>query len=309
MDEVSASTTEPTPSASMDRRAMLRRLAATGAVAWAAPEILATRKASAMALSGCFTEYTFEGGMEGWTVNGGGGPVRWRRSSYTSFTGSTSMWFGRRNSRDSEYPVMGQDSYNFRNRASRGTLTSPATTISTGDVMQFHVRLAIESAAQYDLFTLYIVQGGDRFEIWSKDYGGFTDIPHPQQPGGPWRLYTTSQGMPNPDPDAPGWVAQTVSLSGLTGIDYTMPVQFEFDFQTVDGLYNRTEGIYLDSIMLPCAAPLAPSAPVAAVGRTAANEVNTGLSVEPPLQSSYLPGYRPPKEVLPPAKPRTPPPE
>ena len=210
------------------------------------------------------------------------------------------MWFGRRGSRNSEHPVIGQDSYDWRGRSSRGTLTSPATTVSSSDVVQFHVRLAIESATQYDRFRLFIVQGGTRVEIWDKhQHGGQFDVlPHPQ--GGPWEMYTTATSTPT------GWAAITVLIGTPGTIDLTQPVQFEFDFQTVDGLYNRTEGIFIDRVMLPCAA--AP-APVAAVGRTAASDANAGLSIEPPLQSNYLPGYRPPAEVIAPKKARTPPPE
>ena len=221
---------------------MLRRLAATSAVAWVAPQVIATDRASAMAQSGCYVEYNFDDGtLQGWTETGAGG-ARWQVSSLPAVSGAHSVWFGRPQSNDSLHPVPGQPSYRVGGGRSRGTITSPPSSASSTDVVCFQVRLAIESATQYDRFRLYIVQGGTRRELWNKHQGGFTVIDHPENPGAQWDLYTT-QGT---------WVEVNVPIGTPSGIDLSQPVNFEFDFQTVDGAYNRTEGIYLDNIMIPC---------------------------------------------------------
>ena len=221
---------------------MLRRLAATGAVAWAAPEILATKRASAMALSGCYIDYDFDDGtLQGWTTSGSG-PAQWQVSSLHAYAGSHSVWFGRAGTTSSLHPVAGQPSFHRNNRTSSGTLVSPLTTATSTDVICFHVRLAIENATQYDVFRLFILQNGTRAQLWDKHQPGFSVIDHPQNPGTQWDLYTTNGG----------WVQVDVPIGTPPGIDLDDPVQFEFDFQTVDANYNRTEGIYLDNIMIPC---------------------------------------------------------
>lgn len=285
MREADASTSEPTSSRSIDRRAMLRRLAATGAVAWAAPEVLATKRASAMALSGCYVDYDFDDGtLQGWTVNGTG-PARWQLSSLHTFSGSNSIWFGRAGTTSSLHPVAGQPSYHRSSRTSRGTLTSPATTASATDIICFHVRLAIENAVEYDTFRFSIVQGSTRVQLWDKHVPGFTVIDHPEDPDTEWDLYTTEGN----------WVEVDVTVGTPPGINLDNPVQFEFDFQTVDSRYNRTEGIYLDNIMLPCGET---------VGAPAASSGGSGLSLDAPIESDFQPGYKPPRRVLPPAEER-----
>jgi hypothetical protein len=267
----------------MDRRTMLRRLAANGAVAWVAPEILATKRASAMALSGCYIDYNFDDGtLQGWTENGTG-PARWQPSSLHTFSGSHSAWFGRTGTTDSLHPVAGQPSYNHPNRRGRATMTSPPTTASATDVVCFQVRLAIENSAQYDRFRFYIVQGATRVQLWDKHQPGFTVIDHPQNPGSQWDLYTTNGA----------WVEIDVTIGTPPGINLANPVQFEFDFQTVDRQYNRTEGIYLDNIMLPCGV----AAPPATTASRRESGSGSGLSLNSPASSGFQPGYRPPPKV------------
>lgn len=114
-----------------------------------------------------------------------------------------------------------------------------ATTASATDLICFQVRLAIESATQYDILRFFIVQGATRVQLWDKHQPGFTVIDHPQNPGPQWDLYTTNGN----------WVEVDVTVGTPPGINLANPVQFKFDFQTVDAQYNRTEGIYLDNIM------------------------------------------------------------
>ena len=266
MNEATASTDQPTAHA-LDRRAMLRRLAATTAVAWAAPEVLATSRASAMALSGCYTDYDFDDGtLQGWTANNWRA-AGWQVSSTHSFAGGYSAWFGHASAFNSLYPVRGEPSYRQGRRAQRGTLISPATTVAATDVVAFHIRLAIESSPSHDRFHLYIVQGSTRVQLWDKSQGGFAVIDHPEGASTNWDLFTT-QGS---------WASIEVTIGTPAGIVLDDPVQFEFDFQTVDGLYNRTEGIYLDNIMLPCS-----GAATGAQGGSAT------------LDSGFPPGYQPP---------------
>lgn len=288
MYEADASTAEhraPT----MRRRDLVRRLLATSAVAWAAPEILATERASAMALSGCYTDYDFDdGSLQGWLVNSSG-PARWRISSLHSSSGLYSVWCGRPNTSNSLHPVVGQPSYWHRNRPSSSTLTSPATTASASDVVCFRLRMAIENAVQYDVFRFFIVQGATRVQLWDKHQAGAQVIDHPEDPSSSWDLYTTFGE----------WVEITVPIGTPPGIDLASPVQFEFDFQTVDHLRQRTEGIYLDNIMLPCAPALS------------ASSTGTGgstSSLTAPIESGYQPGYQPPPQLRPPSTPREAPP-
>ncbi len=274
---------------SLDRRALLGRLAATSAIAWAAPEILATKRASAMAHSGCYTDYDFDDGtLQGWTVNNAG-QSGWQISGLHSFSGSSSAWFGRAGTSNSLHPTLGEPSYRHGNRRVRGTLTSPSTTVSSTDLVLFQVRLAIENSASYDTFRLYIIQGGTRVQLWDKSQGGFAVIDHPENPGSQWDLYTT-QGA---------WNSISVTVGTPTGINLTNPVQFEFDFQSVDGVYNRTEGIYLDNIMLPCSG--------GTLGSPVASTQSRGSTLSAPLVSGFQGGYRPPPEAQAPAKGREPP--
>ena len=281
----------------IDRRTMLRRLAATSAVAWVAPQVIATDRASAMAQSGCYVEYNFDDGtLQGWTENGAGG-ASWQVSSLHAVSGAHSVWFGRAQSADSLHPIPGQPSYRVGNGRSRGTITSPPSSASSTDVVCFQVRLAIENATQYDVFRLFIVQGGTRRELWNKHQGGFTVIDHPENPGAQWDLYTT-QGT---------WVEVNAPIGNPSGIDLSQPVNFEFDFQTVDGAYNRTEGIYLDNIMIPCGT--GSSGVAATLGRSLASQSSSGLELSPPLESGFPPGYRPPSEAAAPSEAREAPPE
>ncbi len=288
MSEAAASQhTETAPT--IGRRAVVRRLLVTSAVTWAAPEVLATRRASATAHSGCSTEFDFDDGtLQGWVVNSNG-PVRWRISSLHSSSGLYSVWFGRAGSSDSLHPVVGQPSYFRRRRASSATLTSPVTNASSSDAVHFRLRMAIENAVQYDVFRLFIVQGATRVQLWDKHQAGLTVIDHPEDPAAPFDLYT-SFGE---------WVDITAPIGAPPGIDLSQPVQFEFDFQTVDDQRQRTEGIYLDNIMLPCAANL--SAP-------ATTSTTSTSTLRVPLESGYLPGYRPPPQLAAPADPREEPP-
>ncbi len=274
----------------MDRRTALRRLAATSAVAWVAPQVVATDRASAMAQSGCYTEYNFDDGtLQGWTENGAGS-ARWQVSGLHSFSGAYSLWFGRAGTSDSLHPIVGQPSYRRGSQTSRSTITSPSTAAASTDVICFQVRLAIESATQYDRFRLFIVQGGTRVELWNKHQPGFTLQDHPENSGAQWDMYTT-QGQ---------WVEVNVPVGTPPGVNLANPVNFEFDFQTVDGAYNRTEGVYLDNIMLPCGGGAA--GVVATLGRSLASEGgSSGLELAPPLQSGFPPGYRPPAAAPAPA--------
>lgn len=275
---------DPASTDLLGRRALVRRLAGTAAVAWAAPAVVGVSRASAMTLSGCVTVYDFDdGSLQGWVENGTG-RANWQVSSQASSSGSNSVWFGRAGSSDSLHPVVGAPSYH--RGTSRGTLTSPSVTVSSTDMISFDVRLAIEDDSQYDTFRLYIVQDGDRALLWDKSQGGFTVIPHPQNPNAPWDLYTTSGAFST----------QTLTIGNPTGIDLSEPLQFEFDFQTVDGSYNRTEGIFLDNITLPCSpASLTVTAGASGFG---AHTASVGMAV-----NGYLPGYVPPPASTAPERP------
>lgn len=224
-----------------------------------------------MAVSGCTTVYAFDDGtLQGWTANNVGN-AGWRVSSLQSNSGSYSAWFGNPSTSNSLHPNVGAPS--FSGGRSRGTLTSPPTTVSSTDLFSFDLRMAIESATQYDTFRLYIVQGGTRRELWNKSQSGFAVTNHPENPGAVWDLLT-SNGT---------WATMTVTVGTPSGINLANPVQFEFDFQTVDGNYNRTEGVFIDNLTMSCAATLGTPS------EGGARSASVGRKIPP-----YLPGYAPP---------------
>lgn len=283
MSEAAASRIE-TDTSALNRRAVLRRLAATSAVAWAAPEVLATKRASAAALSGCYTEFDFDDGtLQGWLANNARA-AGWQVSSVHSYTGGFSAWFGHATAHNSLYPVLGEPSYRQGRHPQRGTLTSAPGNVAATDVVCFNVRLAIESATNFDVFRFWIVQGAARVQLWDKTQGGFTVIDHPEDPSGPYDLYTTEAG----------WNHYEITIGTPPAIDLNSPVQFEFDFQTVDGFFNRTEGIYLDNIVLPCSGVATGTA-----GTGIPNPRKNRSTLEAPANSGFLPGYQPPPAVEP----------
>ena len=244
----------------IDRRRILRRLAGLTALTFTAPQIVATRHAAAQTLSGCFVTYDFDdGSLQGWTANGNG-QARWRLDSLHPNSGSGAVWFGRANTSNSLHPIVGERSYAV-NAASRAQLVSPPLTLSSTDIVAFSVRLAIENHPSYDRFDLNIVQDGIRRTLWTKASGLFTVINHPEAP---WQstygLFTTFGG----------YSQQSVTIGTPQGIDLSRPVRLEFDVQVLDTLFNRTEGIYLDDVVVPCSAVTPAGA--AAAGRGSADE-------------------------------------
>lgn len=237
----------------VDRRRVLRRLAGLTALTFAAPQIVATRHAAAQTLSGCFVTYDFDDGtLQGWTTNGTG-QARWRLDNLHPNSGTGSVWFGRAGTSNSLHPIVGERSYAV-NSASRAQLVSPPMSLSSTDIVAFSVRLAIENHPSYDAFTLNIVQGNTRRTLWTKASGLFTVIDHPEAPWqNTYQLFTTFGG----------YAQQNVTIGSPQGIDLAQPVRLEFDMQVVDTLYNRTEGIYLDDIVVPCSAVTPAGAPSA----------------------------------------------
>jgi hypothetical protein len=227
------------------RRELLARLGAASAVAWTAPAIVGTSRAVA-AGSACPVVYSWEDNtLQGWTVTTyGGSSAQWQLSSTAASSGSRSMWFGTAGSTNSLHPTVGAASYS--GGTPRGALTSPAVTVTATDTISFKLRLAIENHASYDRFALNIVQGTKRRELWNKHAGGFAVVPHPENPGAIYDLFTTNGAFVT--------ITVTVGNPG-GGINLANPVRFEFDFQGGDGNYNRTEGIFIDGLSLPCTVP------------------------------------------------------
>jgi hypothetical protein len=168
----------------------------------------------------------------------------------------------------------------------RGTLTSPLTTATSTDIVCFEVRLTIENSPSYDRFRLYIEQGSTRRQIWDKSDGGFSTADSPENPGATWDLYTTSGN----------YVHIEVPIGTPSGINLANPVRFEFDFQSIDGNYNRTEGIYLDNIIIPC-------------GAASPGPASSAPSLSLPSLSAADAQYMPPPADPEPKEPRQPPSE
>lgn len=270
----------------LSRRTVLRRLAGGTAVAWAAPQILLAERASAATHSSCLTTYNFDDGTtQGWSISGSG-RSRWQLTTLQANSPSASMWFGRAGTTGSLHPVVGAPDYPGR---SRGTLVSPPSLACVGDVISFNVRLAIENSTAYDRLELNIVQGGLRTTIWTKNDPGFPVINHPSNPGAPWDLYTTNGA----------WWPISVSVPSASGFDFTQPIAFEFSFDTVDNAYNRTEGVFLDDITIPCA----PLGNASAIGAEQLQDLQAQTNRQRVQEATYIEGgvlptgYRAPAET------------
>lgn len=189
--------------------------------------------------SSCSAMHGFEDGtFQGWTVTGSG-PATWHVVSSASSAGNNSVWLGSMGSADSLHPSLGADSYSGPD--SSRELTSPLVHAMDTDVVSFDIRLAIEQTPARDTFDLFVMQGASRFRLWRKGDGGFPVLPHPENAA---RNMSTTSG-------AFFSISVPVGTPGA-GIDLANPVQFVFEFSGDDAL-NRTEGIFLDQIEIPCA--------------------------------------------------------
>ena len=199
----------PVIPSTMGRRAFLGRTAAVGAAAWAAPVVISLDPVAA-AVGSCsgVTVCEFSSGLEGWTIDnswGSGVNGLWRHNSEASRDGG-SLHYGR------------GTTGNFRtsNNRNSGRVLSPAFELpGTGpNTVRFSVWREVEvQDPGFDRFRLLIL-------------GSSTST-----------LYQVSSIG-----DTSGFESYTITIpSSFNG----QTVQFQFDFDTIDGLYNNHEGIYV----------------------------------------------------------------
>ena len=205
------STRVPSPvvPSTMGRRSFLGRTAVAGAAAWAAPTVISMDPVAA-AVGSCsgVSVCEFSSGLEGWTIDnswGSGVDGLWNHNSEASRDGG-SLHYGR------------GTNGNFRtgNNRNSGRVLSPDFEMpSTGpNTVKFTVWREVERQDPgYDRFRLLIL-------------GSSTTT-----------LYQVSSIG-----DTNGFESYTITIpSSFNG----QTVQFQFDFDTRDGLYNDHEGIYV----------------------------------------------------------------
>ncbi len=198
----------------LDRRAFVRRTAAASATAWVAPSIISTTPVAA-AVGSCVSGVSlcdFSTGLDGWVIDNNFGPGRpglWTHNAEAS-RGSGSLHYGRGTS----------GNYRTRNRRNSGAITSPSFDMpaSGSNTVRFSVFREVETwpTSVFDVLRLSILGTATNQVLWSAGSDGGT--------GGVF-------------------VTITVNLPATFDGD---TVQFRFDFDTVDGLYNNFEGIYID---------------------------------------------------------------
>ena len=209
-----------------------------GAVAWTAPSVLSTTPVAAAtgSCAGGTTICEFATGLDGWVIDNGFGPGRnglWTHNTEASRDGG-SLHYGRGAS----------GTYRVGNNRSSGAVTSPLYVMpsSGANRVAFTVFREVETWTNdnYDILRLSIL-GPTNQVLWSAGSDGGT--------GG---LFETHN------------VAIPASFDG-------QDVAFRFDFDTVDGLYNNFEGIYIGRFYVtacdvPGSVPPGPSGPPAPPG-------------------------------------------
>ena len=215
------------PRLQVRRRTFVGRTAALGALAWTAPSVLSTSPVAAAAGSctGGTTICEFVTGLEGWTIDNTFGPGArgyWTHNTEASRDGG-SLHYGQGTS----------GTYRRGNARTSGSVTSPQFAIpSSGpNRVAFTVWREVEtwSNDNYDVLRLSIL-GTTNQVLWSAGSDGGT--------GGVFETHN---------------VALPASFNGDD-------VSFRFDFDTVDGLYNNFEGIYIGRFYVTaCDIALAPS--------------------------------------------------
>jgi hypothetical protein len=199
----------PSTTSTVGRRAFLGRTAALGAAAWTVPSVISMDPVAA-AVGSCagVSVCEFTSGLEGWTIDnswGSGINGLWNHNTEASRDGG-SLHYGRGTS----------GNYRTNNNRNSGRVLSPDFEIpSTGpNTVKFTVWREVEvQDPGYDRFRLRIL-------------GSSTTT-----------LYQVSSIG-----DTSGFEAYTITIpSSFNG----QTVQFQFDFDTRDGLYNDHEGIYV----------------------------------------------------------------
>jgi hypothetical protein len=171
--------------------------------------------------NGCL--YNFTGGAAmGWTFsNTCTSGVGWTTDDFRSVSASHSLYYG-------DPAVQNYDCFGASNS---GTATSAMINLpASGSEVTFWVWISTECCTTYDQLTLEVDPAvGSPVTVWNRN-----DFPE----GGSGN----TGGI---------FIEQTVSLAAYDGTT----VQLRFFFNTVDGIANTTEGVYIDDIFVNGSCP------------------------------------------------------
>lgn len=205
---------------SITRREALVAGTAAATAAWVAPSIT---KVDSVAASQPSCKFDFTAGLGGWTIDNSTPPRQrpglWGRSTARSFSGTQSLHYGRGIGGNYYYGPL------LNPRSNAGQVTSELITLPSSAAqlaVSFRVWMATEDTPPYDTLSFSILDTlppGNQV-LWSSALST----------GGAWSLISL------------------MIPAGYAG----HAVQFRFTFDTIDGIANTFEGVYLDNVYLPC---------------------------------------------------------
>ena len=180
------------------------------------PDDLGCLAASDASEAGC--GYGFEGGLEGWTVANSDATVGWIVDSTEAVSPPNALYYGD--------PMA--LSYDTGMSANDGTATSPMITLSAGaPALTFFVWLDVENIQTFDTLQLSVLPAGT--VVWTRN-----DFP---------------QGAMGSTGGA--FFGQLVDLSAFAGTT----IQLQFAFDTIDGIFNDFQGVYIDRVAIDGTCP------------------------------------------------------
>ncbi|MFT7623477.1 MAG: hypothetical protein ACI9WU_002660, partial [Myxococcota bacterium] len=151
---------------------------------------------------------------DNWTVtNPNGDQVQWQLSSLQASSPALSLWFGNKET----------GNFSSENGAVSGTIATPVLALPAGEnlLMTFQVWLDVEQPNGFDSFEVRVVTtGGDPAGtmVWDK---------------------SAAAGLQQ-------WVPVQINLTGFAGSS----VQVVFSFDSVDGIQNETQGVFVDDFAI-----------------------------------------------------------
>jgi len=151
--------------------------------------------------------------LQGWTVTSTCSPqINWQPDNTRAAAGTHSLYYGD--------PVT--QNYDCIGGLHSGTATSKSITLQPGTVSTtFSVFIDTEGSTFYDLLGLWVMPAD--VQVW--DRNDFTE-----------GMAGNTNGM---------FIQQTVDLTAYA----SQTIQLQFRFDTVDGIGNSTEGVYIDSMI------------------------------------------------------------
>ncbi|MEQ9319836.1 MAG: hypothetical protein RIF41_11805 [Polyangiaceae bacterium] len=159
----------------------------------------------------CVSDFD-DGTLQGWTVSSTCSPqINWQPDTMQQQAGTHSLYYGD--------PAV--HNFNCTGGAHQGTATSKTINLQPGNPnVTFHVFIDTEGGTFYDQLGLWVMP--QNVQIW--DRGDFPEGANGDTLG--------------------AFIQQTVDLSMFAN----QSIQLQFRFDTVDGVANSEEGVYVDSI-------------------------------------------------------------